>query len=194
MGFLKGQGILEARGPFRTGQQRNAKAAREASGLGFRAQGAELGGGRAEESQPRVLAALRKGRVLRQKAVARVNSGGAAGLGRGEDGLLIEVSRRAGARQGLGVISEANPRASGVVLRVEGHAFHALAAQGFHNANSDLATVSDEHTSRGHECGLQELGELKGLGGIPKDRHALAVAALRVVVPEGVVLGAPVVP
>ena len=98
MGFLKGQGVLEARGPFRARQQGNAKGAGQGPGLGFRAEGAELGWGRAKKDQPRAFAALGKGCVLRQKAVARMNSGGAAGLGRGEDGVLVEVGRRAGAR------------------------------------------------------------------------------------------------
>ena len=84
-----------------------------------------------------------KGGVLRQEAIARMDSLGARPLGGGEDGLGVEI----GIGQSDGLVGLLNERGVGVSIDEHGDAAHAHRSGGAEDSASDLAAVGDEHAS-----------------------------------------------
>jgi len=132
--------------------QRHAGFFHQRLGGGLAAHGVDGGGGWAEEDQPGLFDGAGELGVLREKAVARMDRLGAAGLGRLDQLVDAQVTvGRLGAAQvdaNIGFVGMARAGVDGAVHRNGGQA-HGLG--GAHHAAGDLAAVGNQE-GRYHFC------------------------------------------
>ena len=136
----------------RSGDERQAQSARLALRGNLVAHDPDVFGFGADELQPVLLHDLREARVLRQKAVARVDRVGLADLGRRDDVGDIQIAvggrRRADADR---LVRQAHVHGVGVGGRVDRDRADAHFVRGPVDAQRDFAPVGDQQLLDGHQ-------------------------------------------
>ena len=140
--------------------QRHAGLVHQRLGGGLAAHRRDRLGRRADEDQAGLGAGLGKGLVLAQEAVAGVDGLRAAGLGRVEDALPLQITLARGAGADVhGLVAGLHMARVGVGVRVDGDGAHAQACSRGGNAAGDLAAVGNQDL-------LEHAGFLQAVAGL----------------------------
>ena len=134
-------------GAVRAGHHRHPGRLHQLAGRGLVAHGADHVPGRPDEGDARLGAGVRKGIVLAQKAIARVDRVAAGGLGHRQDGVHIQIAVRcAGGPDAVGFLGQLDVQSLGVGLGIDHHRLDLQLTAGPQDAQGDLASVGDQYT------------------------------------------------
>ena len=128
-------------------ENRNVRRSRGGAGTGFVAEKFQVLNVRANERDSGFGATAREIRTLREEAVSGMDGVASGRLRRRDQGIGVEICRRAFAGEGIGSVSDASVKALDIVFGVDGHGTQIQVCRSAGDADGDLAAICNEQGS-----------------------------------------------
>ena len=138
LGFGQRDGMVQAPNDRHAGRDRCLPS------TGLVAEQVQMADVRADEGQAGIGAGLREIGAFCQEPVAGMDGGAAGVLGRGDDGVRIQIDRRPLAGQLSGLIGDAQMQTSRIIVPEHCHRWYPQIRRRPGDANGDLAAVGDQ--------------------------------------------------